>query len=296
MSPVTRYDFQESGNVLIAMKPLTIMFKIAKNPIGLIGLIVIFLLILAVICPSLFTSINPYEMNVIERLRHPDSKHLLGTDEMGRDIFSRIVHGTRLTISFSLGVIILSIVLGTIIGGTTGYFGGKVDTLLMRIADIFLAFPQLILAMVFVASLGTNLFNAMIALALAWWAQYARLFRSQVLAVKEELYVEAARTAGSKDLSIFFKEILPNSFPPIIVKATLDMSLAILLLSALSFIGLGAQPPIPEWGAIITTARKYLIDYWWYPTFPGLAIFVASLSFNLVGDVLRDLLDPRLSK
>lgn len=278
------------------MRTFAFIFKIAKNPIGLIGLMIVFLLVLAAIYPRFFTSINPYEMNVVERLRHPDRDHLLGTDEMGRDIFTRIIYGTRLTISFSLGVIILSIILGTILGGVAGYFGGKVDTLLMRIADIFLAFPQLILAMVFVASLGTNLFNAMIALALSWWAQYARLFRSQVLAIKEELYIEAARTAGSKDLSIFIKEILPNSFPPIIVKATLDMSLAILLLSALSFIGLGAQPPIPEWGAMIATARKYLIDYWWYPTFPGLAIFVASMSFNLVGDVLRDLLDPRLAK
>jgi peptide/nickel transport system permease protein len=277
-------------------KSLVILFKIGKNPIGLIGLLIIFVLLLSVIYPRLFTSTNPFEMNVTERLRRPDSQHPLGTDEMGRDIFARIVHGARLTLSFSFGVIITSIILGVILGGVAGFLGGWVDTLLMRISDIFLAFPQLILAMVIVACLGTTLFNAMIALSLAWWAQYARLFRGQVLAVKEELYVEAARTAGSRDLSIFVKEILPNSFPPIIVKATLDMSLAILLLSALSFIGLGAQPPIPEWGAIIATARRYLIDYWWYPTFPGLAIFVASMSFNLVGDVLRDLLDPRLAK
>lgn len=273
-----------------------ILFNIGKNPIGLIGLLIIFILLLSAVYPRLFTSTNPFEMNVTERLQRPDSKHPLGTDEMGRDIFARIVCGTRLTMSFSFGVIIMSIILGVILGGVAGYFGGWVDTLLMRISDIFLAFPQLILAMVIVACLGTTLFNAMTALSLAWWAQYARLFRGQVLAVKEELYVEAARTAGSRDLSIFVKEILPNSFPPLIIKATLDMSLAILLLSALSFIGLGAQPPIPEWGAIIATARRYLIDYWWYPTFPGLAIFVASMSFNLVGDVLRDLLDPRLAK
>jgi peptide/nickel transport system permease protein len=278
------------------MKTLSVLIKIARNPIGFIGLIIIFLLLLSAIYPRLFTSIDPYHMEVVERLRHPDSQHILGTDEMGRDIFSRIIHGTRLTVSFSFGVIILSIILGTIIGGISGYFGGKLDTLFMRIADIFLAFPQLILAMVVIAALGTTLFNAMIALALSWWAQYARLFRSQVLAIKEELYIEAARTAGSKDFSIFTKELIPNAFPPIIVKATLDMSLAILMLSALSFIGLGAQPPIPEWGAIIATARRYLIDYWWYPTFPGLAIFVTSMAFNLVGDVLRDLLDPRLAK
>jgi peptide/nickel transport system permease protein len=186
--------------------------------------------------------------------------------------------------------------MGTIVGGISGYSGGTVDTALMRITDVFLAFPQLILAMVIAAVLGTNLFNAMIALALSWWAQYARLFRAQVLALKEEQYIEAAKTAGSTDLSIFVKEILPNAFPPLIVKATLDVGHAILLLSALSFIGLGAQPPIPEWGAIITTARKYIIDAWWFPTFPGIAIFLASMSFNLVGDVLRDLLDPRLPK
>jgi peptide/nickel transport system permease protein len=278
------------------MKAIIFISKIARTPIGLIGLLIIFFLLLAAVLPGLFTSINPYEMNVVERLRHPDRSHILGTDEMGRDIFSRIVHGTRLTISFSLGVIVLSTVLGTIVGGICGYFGGWMDTLFMRIADIFLAFPQLVLAMVIVAALGSSLVNAMISLALAWWAQYARLFRGQVLGVKEELYIEAARTAGSRDLSIFTKEILPNAFPPLIVKATLDMSLAILLLSALSFIGLGAQPPTPEWGAIITTARRYLIDYWWYPTFPGLAIFISSMAFNLVGDVLRDLLDPRLAR
>jgi len=293
---VISFDLEWKGKAIMLRKPLMILLKIGKNPIGLIGLLIIFVLLLSAIYPRLFTCTNPFEMNVTERLRRPDTQHPLGTDEMGRDIFARIVHGTRLTMSFSFGVIITSILLGVILGGVAGYLGGWVDTLLMRISDIFLAFPQLILAMVIVACLGTTLLNAMIALSLAWWAQYARLFRGQVLAVKEELYVEAARTAGSRDLSIFVKEILPNSFPPIIVKATLDMSLAILLLSALSFIGLGAQPPIPEWGAIITTARRYLIDYWWYPTFPGLAIFIASMSFNLVGDVLRDLLDPRLAK
>jgi peptide/nickel transport system permease protein len=278
------------------MKIVTYIVRTAKNPIGLIGLSIIFLILSASLFPGIFTSLDPNKMNVAERLRPPGSNNILGTDEMGRDVFSRVIHGTRLTISFSLGVIILSIILGTLIGGVSGYFGGFVDTVVMRVSDIFLAFPQLILAMVIVASLGSSLLNAMIALAMAWWAQYARLFRAQVLAVKEEQYIEAARTAGSSGLSILFKEILPNAFPPIIVKATLDVSLAILLLSALSFIGLGAQPPTPEWGAMITTARRYLIDYWWYPTFPGLAIFVSSMAFNLVGDLLRDLLDPRLSK
>jgi peptide/nickel transport system permease protein len=278
------------------MKAFTFMIRIGRNPLGLVGMLIILILLVVALFPRLFASKNPFEMNVTERLRHPDSSYLMGTDEMGRDIFSRVVHGTRLTISFSLGVIILSVILGTVMGGISGYIGGRVDTVIMRVVDIFLAFPQLVLAMVIVAALGVSLFNAMISLALAWWAQYARLFRGQVLSVKEELFIEAARATGSKDRSIFLKDILPNAFPPIIVKATLDMGLAILLLSALSFIGLGAQPPIPEWGAIITTARRYLIDYWWYPTFPGLAIFVASMSFNLVGDVVRDLLDPRLAK
>jgi peptide/nickel transport system permease protein len=275
---------------------MKILIRIARNPVGLAGLIIILLIGLACAFPGMFTAKDPFQMNVVERLRPPDRHYLLGTDEMGRDIFSRIVHGTRLTITFSLGVILLSAVIGMLIGGFSGYMGGKIDGLIMRVGDIFLAFPQLVLAMVIVAALGSSLFHAMIALALSWWAQYARLFRAQVLAVKQEQYIEAARTAGYGGWAIFFKEILPNALPPMIVKSTLDVSLAVLLLSALSFIGLGAQPPTPEWGAIITTARRYLIDYWWYPTFPGLAIFLSSMSFNLVGDVLRDTLDPRLSK
>jgi len=264
-----------------------------SNPLATIGVIIIALFVLMSIAPWLFTGYNPYAINTAERLRPPSFKNLLGTDEMGRDVYSRIVYGSRLTISFSVAVVLIALAIGAVVGGISGYYGKFVDSVIMRSTDIFLAFPMFVLAMAIVAALGRSLVNSMLALSLVWWAQYARLMRGQVLVAKHELYIQAARATGTKGHVILFRHILPNCFAPLLIKTTLDISMAILLLSGLSFIGLGAEPPTPEWGAIITTGRKYLIGYWWYPTFPGLTIFMVSIAFNFVGDTLSDLLDPR---
>jgi peptide/nickel transport system permease protein len=243
--------------------------------------------------PAVFASQDPYALNARERLQPPSAAHLFGTDEVGRDIYARVVHGTRLTLSLSLFVVALSLVLGSVVGSVAGMAPRWLDELLMRTTDIFLAFPQFVMAMAIVAAFSRSMLNAMLALACIWWAQYARIVRAQVLAVRGESFVEAATALGRGRAAVLVREIYPNCFGPVIVRATLDVSYAVLILSGLSFIGLGAEPPTPEWGALLTRSREYLIEHWWYPTFPGLAIFLTSLAFSFLGDALRDALDPR---
>lgn len=243
--------------------------------------------------PSLFASQDPYALNARERLLPPSVAHLFGTDEVGRDIFARVVHGTRLTLTLSLFVVALSLALGSVVGSLAGMAPHWLDELIMRTTDIFLAFPQFVMAMAIVAAFSRSMLNAMLALACIWWAQYARIVRAQVLAVRGEAFVEAATALGRGRTAVLVREIYPNCLGPVIVRATLDVSYAVLILSGLSFIGLGAEPPTPEWGALLTSSREYLIGYWWYPTFPGLAIFLTSLAFSFLGDALRDVLDPR---
>lgn len=243
--------------------------------------------------PSLFASQDPYALNARERLRPPSVAHLFGTDEVGRDIFARVVHGTRLTLTLSVFVVALSLALGSVVGSLAGMAPRWLDELIMRTTDIFLAFPQFVMAMAIVAAFSRSMLNAMLALACIWWAQYARIVRAQVLAVRGEAFVEAATALGRGSTAVLVREIYPNCLGPVIVRATLDVSYAVLILSGLSFIGLGAEPPTPEWGALLTSSREYLIGYWWYPTFPGLAIFLTSLAFSFLGDALRDALDPR---
>jgi len=286
-------NLRKRGMMLTSGRAYGFLKEFLSNPLVAMAFIVIVLFVVMSAAPQLFTPHDPYKMEPVERLNPPGLRNLLGTDEMGRDLYTRIVYGARLTISFSVGVILIALTIGILIGGISGYCGKFIDSVIMRSTDLFLAFPMFVLAMAIVSALGRSLVNAMFALSLVWWAQYARLMRGQVLVAKQELYVHAARATGTKSHVILFRHILPNCFAPLLVKATLDISMAILLLSALSFIGLGAEPPIPEWGAIITTGRRYLIGYWWYPTFPGLAIFLVSMAFNIMGDTLGDLLDPR---
>jgi peptide/nickel transport system permease protein len=264
-----------------------------RNPLVAGAIVVVGLLVVMSARPGWFTDRDPYRIDPIERLKAPSTANPFGTDEMGRDIYTRIVHGTHLTLGLAALVVALSTIVGTAIGLFAGYCGRWVDEVVMRVTDVFLAFPPLILAMAIVASLGQSMLNSVLGVSGIWWAQYARLVRTRVLELKEQEFVLGARALGSGHARLLMRHVVPNGLAPVIVKASIDLGLAILMLSALSFMGLGAKPPIPEWGAMITTGRNYFLDYWWVPTFPGLAIFVTVLAFNLLGDWVRDVLDPR---
>ncbi|HEY7138676.1 MAG TPA: ABC transporter permease [Methylomirabilota bacterium] len=236
---------------------------------------------------------SPTDLDVMNRLEPPRAAHLFGTDEAGRDNFSRILYGARITIPVAFTVIVLASLFGAAVGAVAGYAGGRVDEVLMRIVDVVLAFPPIVLAMAITASLGAGLRNAMLAILLVSWPEVSRLMRGQVLAVKENDYVIAARALGAPASRVVLSHILPNAFPPVVVKGTLDIGNAIILTAALSFIGLGAVPPAPEWGAMIA-AGQARFEYWWVATFPGLAILSVVLGFNFLGDGLQDWLNPRL--
>jgi peptide/nickel transport system permease protein len=266
---------------------------LVHNGPTLAGAIVVALLVLAALAPGLFTGADPYELSGELRFLAPSAAHWFGTDELGRDLFARVVHGTRISLRAALVVVALAATIGVLLGGIAAFFSRILDEVVMRVVDILIGFPPLIMAMAIVTALGPGLEQAALALAVIWWPQYARLARSLVLGASQALYVEAATASGAGRWRIFFRHILPGCWGPVLVKGTLDIGYAILLTAALSFIGLGAKPPTPEWGALITTGRQYLLDYWWYATFPGLAIFLAVMGFNLIGDGLRDVLDPQ---
>jgi peptide/nickel transport system permease protein len=244
------------------------------------------------LAPPLFTQRDPNAIAYLERLQPPSLAHPLGTDENGRDVWTRVVYGARPTLTAAVALIGLSLMVGSGAGLIIGASGRQTDEALMRVTEFFLAFPQIIWALALTSVLGRGLVNCVLALALTWWAQYARLMRAQVLAVRQREFVLASRALGQREWRILVRHLLPNCFSPVLVKATIDLSLAILLLAALSFLGVGAQPPLPEWGAMVTVGRKYLLDYPWYATFPGLAIFIVVLAFNVLGERLRDVLDP----
>ena len=259
---------------------------------------------LAIIIVLLFTAIfapwlaphDPMKVKTRDRLKPPSKEHLLGTDDMGRDILSRIISGSRISIMVGVVVVSISLSIGVPLGAVSGYFGGKIDSILMRITDIFLGLPSLILALAIAAALGRGIMNTMIAISITWWPWYARLVRGQTLSIREMGYIEAARAAGGSSFRIVLTHVLPNCISPIIVTASMDMGYTILAAAALGFIGLGAQPPSPEWGLMVSIGRTYMMNYPWVATFPGLAILITVLGFNLVGDGLRDLLSPRLRR
>jgi peptide/nickel transport system permease protein len=267
-----------------------------KDKLAVIGLIVVLLNIaVAVFAPQ----IAPYpaqgrgQSNLSERFEAPSTHHLMGTDREGRDVFSRVIYGARIPLIISFAVTAAIVIIGVPLGGIAGYYGGKVDEVVMRVTDVFLAFPSLILAIGFVAFLGPSIRNVMIAIVVSWWPWYTRLVRGVAVSLRERPYVEAAKTMGVSNSRIIWRHILPNALGPVIVQMTLDIGTVILAAAALSFIGLGAQPPTAEWGLMISEGREYILQQWWMGTFPGLAIFILVLAFNLVGDGLRDVLDPR---
>jgi len=237
---------------------------------------------------------NPIDQSFTEQLRPPSPAHLFGTDEFGRDIFSRVVFGARIALVVGVLADGIAAAFGILLGVVSGYFGGRVDSALMRVVDVMLAFPYLLLAMIVVAILGPSLTNAMIAIGIVYTPQFARLVRGAVLAIREQEFVEAAGAVGAGVVRILGRHILPNILSPIIVMATLTVGFTIVETAGLSFLGLGASPPTPEWGSMLATGRSFMLTAPWIATFPGLAILVTVVGFNLVGDGLRDLLDPRL--
>jgi peptide/nickel transport system permease protein len=264
-----------------------------ESPLNIVALAIIGLFFFLCLLGPTISPHDPLKPDVQVRLSEPSGTHLMGTDQLGRDVLSRIMTGARISLGIAALILAISIPIGTLIGLIAGYGGGFIDEILMRITDIFLAFPALILAMAIAAALGPNLRNTVIALTLVYWPWYARLVRGQVLQIKERDYVEAARAIGANSSRLVGRHILPNSITPIIIQATIDVGFAILATAGLSFIGLGAQPPTPEWGAMIADARQFFRDAWWYFTFPGVALTITVIGFNLLGDGLRDYFDPR---
>jgi peptide/nickel transport system permease protein len=264
------------------------------NPLSLFSLILIAVLVLTGLFAPVLSPYDPVEISPDLRLTPPSGAHALGTDEVGRDILSRIIWGARISLQIGLTIVFFAAAIGLFIGLISGYFGGILDQVLMRFTDMFMSFPTLVLAIAMTAALGPNLFNAVLAMIIVWWPIYARLIRGEVLIVKEKEYIKAIKALGAHPFKILFFHVLPNSIDVIIVRASIDFGNAVMFCAALSFIGLGAQPPQPEWGAMVTTGRDYLRDAWWLVTFPGLAIFLTVMAFNLFGDSLRDFLDPKL--
>ncbi len=266
-----------------------------QNRLAMVGLGIVVLLVLVAIFADLIAPYDPLISGDLRtaRLLPPSWNHPMGTDEQARDIFSRVVYGSRLTLMVVALVAIIATPIGLLVGTTAGYFGGWVDIILMRITDIFLAFPRLILALAFVAALGPGIENAIIAIAITSWPPYARLARAETLTIRDTDYIAAIRLQGASSARIISGHVVPLCLSSVIIRVTLDMAGIILTAAGLGFLGLGAQPPQPEWGAMIAAGRRFLIDFWWVATMPGIAIFAVSLGFNLLGDGLRDVLDPK---
>ncbi len=265
-----------------------------RQPAVAVGTVVLVLFVLAALFAPLLSPNDPLAQNVLDGLKPPSADHLFGTDKLGRELVSRLLYGARISLFVGVTVVLLSSVIGTLLGVVAGFVGGWADEALMRITDIFFAFPALILAMAIAGALGPSLQNALIAISAVTWPVYARLLRGQVLSLKEREFVLAARTVGVPEWQIILRHILPNTLAPLLVQGSFDMGGAITAVAGLSFIGFGAQPPTPEWGVMISEARTYMATAWWMGTFPALAIMLVVGGFNLLGDGLRDLLDPRL--
>ncbi|MBA7499460.1 putative D,D-dipeptide transport system permease protein DdpC [subsurface metagenome] len=289
-------------NILMKRKLETLkkfLYLLKQNKLTFIALIIIlFLVIIAIIAPFIapFSSHIYGSVNPQDKLLAPSRVYLFGTDELGRDIFSRVLYGTRISLLVSLIAIVMGLLIGVPLGLMAGYYGKFTDEFIMRIADMFLSFPPLLLAMAIAAFLGPSLQNAILAIVISWWPWYTRLIRGQVVSIKEREFVRAAHAIGTPSWQIMFKHILPNCISPVIVQATMDFGSVVLTLAALSFLGLGAQAPTPEWGLMINTSRTYFLKAWWYGIFPGMAIFITVLNFNLLGDGLREVLDPKTKK
>lgn len=283
----------ESGRQARLGQIYRVLFGLTRNPLALFGAIIILVLILLALFAPVLAPYDPNLQNLTGALQPPSAQNWFGTDEFGRDVFSRILFGARTTLYTSLLVTVIVAPIGFLIGATAGYVGGWLDVVLMRTTDIFLAFPGLVLALAFSAALGPGIENAVIAIALTAWPPLARLARAETLTVRHADYVTAAELQGAGLLRILWRHIVPICAPSIIVRLTLNMASIILIAAGLGFLGLGVQPPTAEWGSMAASGRQYLLDAWWLTTVSGLAIMLVSLAFNLLGDGLRDVLDPR---
>lgn len=273
-----------------------VLSVVARDPLSLASTIVLVVFILMAIFAS---QIAPYpeegagRTNVDNTMLAPSSEHIFGTDRLGRDMLSRVIVGARSALIVPIGVVAFAVLLGAPLGAIAGYKGGWVDEVIMRFTDLFLAFPSLLLAMAIVSALGRGLENAAIALVISWWPWYTRLVRGVTISLRQRYFVEAAQAIGVSDWVIILRHILPNTISPILVQATVDMGTVILAMGGLAFLGLGTQPPNPDWGLMVSEGRSFILEQWWISTFPGIAIFIVVLAFNLLGDTLRDIFDPR---
>ena len=273
-----------------------IIHAVRKSPLTIAGLSIVLALVFVAIFTPYLAPYDPVTMDLDNRLASPSIHHVLGTDEFGRDIFSRIIYGTGVALKIMIIVLLIDLPLGVLLGIVAGYFGGWLDEIIMRISDIFMAFPRLILAMAIGAALGPSLVNTMIAIAITMWPTYARLARGETLSIKERTFIEAEKALGTSKTRLLFSYILPLCSSTTIIRATLDMGNVIRIAAGMSFLGLGAQPPTPEWGLMVSTGRSFLVNQWWVPTFPGFAILLAVFGFNLLGDGIRDISDPHLRR
>ena len=273
-----------------------VLSVILRDPLSLIGtLIIILVLFMAIFAEQAapYPEEGKGKTNAPNTLMAPSADHWFGTDKLGRDILSRIIMGSRSALIVPIGVVLFAVLLGAPLGALAGYKGGWLDEVIMRVTDLFLAFPSLRLAMAIASALGRGLDKAAIALIVSWWPWYTRIARGVAVGLRERYFVEAAQAIGVSDAVIIFRHILPNTISPILVQATVDMGTVILAMGGLAFLGLGTQPPAPDWGLMVSEGRTYILDQWWIATFPGMAIFIVVLAFNLLGDTLRDIFDPR---
>lgn len=264
-----------------------------ESPLNIVALAIIGAFLFLSVFGTMLAPFDPVSPEATNRFHPPSSEHWFGTDNLGRDVLSRVMSGARISLGIATLIISVAVIVGVIVGAFSGYIGGLVDEITMRFTDIFLAFPWLILAMAIAAALGPSLRNTVIALTVVYWPWYARLVRGQVLSIKERDFVDAARSIGARPSRLLTRHILPNATAPVIIQMTIDVGYAVLATAALSFIGLGAQPPSPEWGTMISGARTYFREAWWFITFPGIALSLTVIGFNLLGDGLRDYFDPR---
>ncbi len=275
-------------------RPPSLLYRATKNAGAVIGAVLLGLVVVVAVAAPILRPYDPLYIDVSYKFLPPSGAHLFGTDELGRDVLSRVIDGTRISFYVAFTVLAIAGGIGVILGMLSGYRGGLLDEVIMRVADIFFAFPSFLLAMAIVAALGPSIQNAILAIGVSWWPRYARLLRGQILSIRQCAYVDAARALGAKDLRILVRHVLPNCLAPLMVQLTMDAGTAILTAASLSFIGLGAGPEVPEWGSMVARGRSYIVSYWWIPTFPGLAISLTVAGYMFLGDGLRDLLDPQL--
>jgi peptide/nickel transport system permease protein len=263
------------------------LHRLIEKPSAWIAICAVLILLLLAFTGTWIAPQDPLALDTVVKYNPPNAQHWMGTDNLGRDVFSRVLAGTGLALKSAAVVLFSAALVGLLIGCLAGYYGGILDEILMRVSDVFIAFPGLVLAMAIAAALGPSLTNAMIAISAVWWPGYARLVRAEVLSIKQREYVTASRAIGAGDFHILARHVVPNIIVPLLVQVTNDVGPALVTSSSLSFIGMGAQPPSPEWGSMVSQGRNYILDYWWMSTFPGAAILVTVLAFNSLGEAIR---------